>query len=542
MPKCPYHITRTKRQNTNNKRRILLESTFTPEFVDIRRLDYTPQQTNFGTYGFTPHAAFVEPQGRYIYSHDIASNVYRQYEMTTPGDLSTLEDTGNTYPEVFSNTAWSIRVFADGQYFMLTTAQGTFIAEMQTPYDVSTLNVIENDILANYNVCWMSDDGSQMGIVHYLSSPSTLCYHYDLSTPFDLSTRVAYDGPCTMTWGPGGGSANNFYYNEDGTKMFFTGTGEAYFLSLTTPYKPSTAVNEGEYHFDLSLNGDPCYWCYDQLDNGLYVITGTGADYYKLGLPTETGLIDEWSTTEVDSKANFTTSAYSGCWSKDGTYFYYHGGFSNIIGRRTASTPFDASTLGAEDHTMAEPASTSTSLGMFIKDDGKTIYIASPVAINYATLGTAWDLTTAGAWSSQAVGAAGGFVMAKHGGAFYVCGAVAGTQTITQYRLTTNWNVTTLTSIATLDISGVISASGTPDSLDLSPDGSHIYALNTAGEIHYWTMSTPYDLSTATYGGTQTFRTLSSPQSMYCDQFNEGDFYCWDGTNNDLYHYTRAGG
>jgi len=539
---CPYRIERTRRQKTNQKRRLIIDAASDPVYLDIRRLARTYDTQELNPLVSAKHGWQVSPDGTTAVVHDISSNVYQRVDFGIAGDITTVS-IGDSIAEDNAGTIWSFHFNSDGTMAWASTSAGTYVWELSVPYDITSKSLIENDVIGNYNICYFSDDGLVMGIIYYLSGNAI--YMYNLSAPFDISTRVSYDSQIPPPYGSMGGPVR-FEFNADGTEMYVHGSRQSWYAKLATAYTPSSYTEHGEVDYVIGAPlTDTSYQALDLLNSGgISLFTSTGADLYHYSLPTENGAIDEWSTTEVDSKTNFSTSTYSGCWSNDGNYFYFHKGLANTIARQTASTPFDASTLGADDHSVAEPASTSTSLGMFITPDGKTLYVASATAVSYCTLGTAWDLTTAGAWSSTARGTAGGFVWAKHGGAYYVCSAGGGTQTITQWDCTTStWSIPNAAAGATLDISGTISTAGQPDSIDLSPDGTKIYALAGSGVIHYWTMSTPYDLSTATYGGTQTFRTLSAPQSMYVDQWNnDGDFYCWDGTNNDLYHYTRAGG
>jgi hypothetical protein len=184
---------------------------------------------------------------------------------------------------------------------------------------------------------------------------------------------------------------------------------------------------------------------------------------------------------------------------------------------------------------------------MMIDGDGRNVVIFSLAnAVKYAFLNTPYDLTTNTGWNSLAINCAGGGCITKCGDKLFTASAGAGTQTLYQYNLTDEWNPGSAGLETSLDISSIITTTGQPDGVQINGDGTRLYVLegNVDGTIHTWVMATPYELSTASYAGSDQFsHSMGSPCNMYYDQYSDvGTLSIWDGTDQDLYVHSRVGG
>ena len=250
--------------------------------------------------------------------------------------------------------------------------------------------------------------------------------------------------------------------------------------------------------------------------------------------------IADWSADVSSQALNYATSPYSIGVSSDGVYLLVHGSLSNIIFTKAMSTPWDLSTLGAVATSTAEPASSSVTYGCWFNDDGTKIIIAAATLISEATLSTPYDVSSRGAYTQTTIGSwQGGAAMSYDGLRMYSASVGAGTQTITEYEMTTAYDTTTLAATGnTLDISDKISASGKPEDIVCGSVGTNIFAITDNGEVHQWTMGTANDLSTATYTGQSPPFTLTS---TFCraafDRTNGRYLYISDPTLNDVWAY-----
>lgn len=145
--------------------------------------------------------------------------------------------------------------------------------------------------------------------------------------------------------------------------------------------------------------------------------------------------------------------------------------------------------------------------GLFIKSDGLKLYICGldQDKVNQYSLSTAWDISAASHATSftltHAVNpTARGLFFKSDGTKMYVADSGA-TLNTNQYSLSTAWD----TSTASYD-SVSIDETGRGNSTDVvfSSDGTNLYypSSNSSGIIYQLSLSSAWDLSTATYGGT----------------------------------------
>ena len=120
----------------------------------------------------------------------------------------------------------------------------------------------------------------------------------------------------------------------------------------------------------------------------------------------------------------------------------------------------------------------------------------------------------------------------------YIVGSV--NDTVFQYSLSTAWDVST----ATYDSKSfsVASEQTVPDGIRFKPDGTKFYILgDTPDSVHQYSMSTAWDISTASYDsvtfsvGSQT----TQPQGIFFKP-DGTKFYVCDNTNDSVYQYALS--
>jgi len=113
-------------------------------------------------------------------------------------------------------------------------------------------------------------------------------------------------------------------------------------------------------------------------------------------------------------------------------------------------------------------------------------------------LSTAWDVSTAAytAVSTVTISSVRAIFFSSDGTKYYVINAV--TETIAQYTLSTAWDITSDSdAVKSLDISG--EEPSTPEAFTMSQDGLYLYLVGKSGNCSQYTLSTAWDISTATY-------------------------------------------
>lgn len=146
----------------------------------------------------------------------------------------------------------------------------------------------------------------------------------------------------------------------------------------------------------------------------------------------------------------------------------------------------------------------SNATGLFFRADGLKMYVNGTTGddVNEYTLSTAWDITTATfvtVFSTAAQDSAPNDIFFKPDGlTMFVMGNA--TDTVYQYTLGTAWSVATA-SYASKSFS-VTTQEATPTGLWFKSDGTVMYVVGTTADtVFQYTLSTAWDVSTASYGG-----------------------------------------
>ena len=162
------------------------------------------------------------------------------------------------------------------------------------------------------------------------------------------------------------------------------------------------------------------------------------------------------------------------------------------------------------------------------EDDGTKMYLMhSNDKIYQYTLSTAYDISTA-SYASKTIDLSGegdikeGMWMSDDGAKLYLCGR--GLDTVRSYTLSTPWDIST-TSYDSKSLS--VSAKETaPNGLFVGDSGAELYVVGTQNaDIHQYTMSTPYDLATASFTQTKDTSGESLGQGTAI-QFNRNGEVC----------------
>jgi DNA-binding beta-propeller fold protein YncE len=174
---------------------------------------------------------------------------------------------------------------------------------------------------------------------------------------------------------------------------------------------------------------------------------------------------------------------------------------------------------------------------MFFKPDGLRVYIPRATRIDRYDLTTAWDISTASFNSFVSVSTQDNIptdVFFKSDGTkMFICGAQ--NDSIYEYDLSTEWDITTASYVATK--SGVSSPTG----LFFKPDGTKLFVTSdTSDTVTEYSLSTAFSLSSIT--GSQSFSVSSQdilPWGLYFN--NSGTKMYIAGNSSDaIYFYSLS--
>jgi predicted heme/steroid binding protein len=154
---------------------------------------------------------------------------------------------------------------------------------------------------------------------------------------------------------------------------------------------------------------------------------------------------------------------------------------------------------------------------VFFKPDGTKMFLITGTTLNQYTLSTAWDITTAGSvtsftntWDTVT----NGMFISPDGTKLVTCGQtavvnaglgiVASEDRAYYLTLSTAWDITTATLVSSLKfgagIAGLPAAETAPHGITFNDTGTIMYMIGTTVDaIYQYTLTTAYDVSTATY-------------------------------------------
>ena len=246
------------------------------------------------------------------------------------------------------------------------------------------------------------------------------------------------------------------------------------------------------------------------------------------------------SNTAYDSKTVETTSQDTRgkdiFIKPDGTSMYIMGDTNNTVYQYTLSTAWDVSTASYASKSFSV-SQESAPYALHFKSDGTKMYVsgAGYSTVFQYTLSTAWDVSTASydsvsySHTSQATDVHA-IRFKPDGTKLYVLTDPGATTTIWQHSLSTAWDLST----ASYDsVSLVITSQDVnPEGMDFNHDGTKLYVVGAHDDIREWTLSTAYNLSTASYnstaGAVQMPSTGNSTSGVFFKSDDSGKFYITD--------------
>lgn len=326
--------------------------------------------------------------------------------------------------------------------------------ELTTDNKVLNIGQIDSNLSA---IVWKP--GGQ--VLYVSGETSDTIFEYNLSVAYDISTAdfnsSVYLGDLDGT-GDYSLELRSFVFSSDGTNLFVFSILEMFVWDLSTPWDLSTlsynlrfdSGYSSEYYVkDAHLtNGDRDLFVTGQINNRI--------ERWRLCTYGDIGFLGDG--TDLTSTVNSSTTV---AWASDGNSYFYHDGSSTIYQYNLTDTY--TGTTGTLVGSVAEPHSACT--GIHVSDDGFKLYIArkqSGIGIVYTgTMTTANDITTL-TWDS-------GFDLAP---------------------------------VATPDTMSFIY------DLHIGNNGTKFYVMEEGSDLFEFDLSTPYDITTASFSGLYSFSTV----------------------------------
>jgi len=179
------------------------------------------------------------------------------------------------------------------------------------------------------------------------------------------------------------------------------------------------------------------------------------------------------------------------------------------------------------------------------KPDGTKFYIlaGNNDDVYQYSMSTAWDISTA-SYENKSFSATSqdansqGLAINADGTSFYVCGQ---TKNIYQYDLTTAYDVSTASYASKSFSVGSQITSGTVWSIDFNDTGTILYAISSGGTIYQYTLSTAFDIATASYASKSFDTTSQTVETTGIAVTSDGTgVYVMNYPNDTVFKYTLS--
>jgi len=187
----------------------------------------------------------------------------------------------------------------------------------------------------------------------------------------------------------------------------------------------------------------------------------------------------------------------------DGTKVFVLDVADNEVLQYSLSTAWDVSTASYDSKSFSVASQELNPQGLEFNSDGTKMYVCGQTdAVYQYTLSTAWDVSTASydsvsfSTASQITGVPWSMSFSDGGAKLYVVGSTP--DTIFQYSLSTAYDLSTASYSSKSFSVGTEATS--PTGIKVSSDGTTVFVVdNSSDSVYKYTLSTAYDISTASY-------------------------------------------
>jgi hypothetical protein len=281
------------------------------------------------------------------------------------------------------------------------------------------------------------------------------------------------------------------------------------------------------------------------------VKNGIQPTVYHEGLGTVVSGSEGYSigSASYDSKsfsvAGQTTNPYGLRMSADGTRVIVLDRVDSNLVQYNLSTAYDITTAVAQGSEFSLSTQTTSPMGITVSNSGAKVYVStetSPDNIYQYDLSTAWDVSTASysgnlfSPQTQAASSSGIFVK-EDGTKLYVRDIT--TDAVYQYTMSTPYDISTASyDSKSLSVSG---QSSNGYGITFSVDGLRFYITDVNGNIYQYDLSTAWDISTGAYSSIFFSVTSQESTALGLEFSNSGQKMYIVGQGNDtIYQYSTV--
>jgi hypothetical protein len=481
-----------------------------------------------------------------------------EYNLSTAWDISTASYSQNFSVSSQETAPYDVTFKTDGTKMYICGLAGDEINEynLSTAWDISTASASQVFSVSaqegNPRSLFFKSDGTKL----FLSgTDNDSVYLYNLSTAWDIST-ASYDTSFSVT--SQDTLPTGIYIKPDGTKMYVTGyASDAIYQYSTVLNTASLNLSTGSV-FDLTPTSDVQVTLSNPADSGTVsqatlLLTGGAVNTYDVAGAT-------YDSKSFDFSDYEPTLLYGGFFKPDGTKFFIIGTGTDKVQAFNLSTAWDISTVSAASEEFSPTQAGTEPISLSFKSDGTKMYVSSygGLTVYQYSLSTAWDVSTATydsksfSYSSQ-TNAAYHFELSLDGTKLYVNtfgSSSPGPGFIFQYTLSTAWDISTASygSVSLdLDASPAPALAAQCFSFTFSDDGTKLFNMaESSGDakVFQYDLTSAWDISTATYAGDAYSYDITDGDQNDPTVFRLGDsgekMYYGGTSDQTIYQFTIA--
>lgn len=586
-----YQTRELVRDEDNNPQDVFFNSTGSRMYIIGNENDYvveytlsTPYNISAKSLNDTTHALTIEAgiegitfnnDGSKMYTVGSSRDYIIEYNLSTDYDISSASYSNSFYVSTEDTAPHSIRFNNDGSKLFITgeTNDSVFEYNLASNFDLSTISYSGN----SYSVA--SDDTSPEGIsfnndgtkMFIAGNQNNSIYEYTLSPAYDLTGTITLVN--TFSVASQEGTPGGVVFNYDGTKMYIIGTSgdEINYYSLSSAFDTTTATfeslfkvntqdttprglaisNDGSRFFiagsandriyDYSINNLGDYEEDSNTNNGsinstpsiaikitgdTFVNLGSGNLTVGLGNQVEIGNVPSGLTPvlTLSSGNTIATLTFTGTATDNQTI--------NNVSNLTFTFNNSAFTTTAAA-SVNNAVGYSSNIGIIFFDNEYYLVYVGPNSYNIDNLEYNSSFSVAAQETTP-----NDIEFNLDGSKMYILGSTS--DNVNEYDLSTNFDISTATLSSTFSVNP---QETNPNGLAFNSSGTRMYIIGTTGDdINQYNLSTPFDVSTATYN--QNF-SVSSQETLPRDLvFNtDGTRLFIIGTDTDtIYQYNLGTG
>jgi DNA-binding beta-propeller fold protein YncE len=425
----------------------------------------------------------------------------------------------------------------DGTKVYICGSNGDEVNEydLSTAYDISTatfnqlFSIVTEEALVTQ--VFFKPDGTSMYIVGYLEDT---VFQYTLSNAWDIST-ASYS---TKFFDVGAQEAfpRGLSFKPDGTKMYISGHGSGnnvYQYSLSTAWDVSTASYDSVSFTVPEITQLRGTW-FSSDGTILYLSDGTDALVVKATLSTAWDISTASLTSETLDVSHLSPSVHNVYGNSDGTKLYILDATDDIIFQY--STVLTTNTLDLSTGSVFEITPSSYTQISLSNPPASGPVCSATLLINYAKSNIKLASQEERArldTSATITGNEYETFFKPDGTKMYILDS---TEIIWQYSLSTAWDVST----ATYDtVNFTLTEGSAAEDIYFKPDGTKLYNLDiNTDTVYQYSLSTAWDVSTATYD-TVSFGTTGETTPQCLEFSADGtSLYVGGSAGNGIDQYT----